>query len=701
MMAFSLRRLGAISKIFPRYFQSGTLNEHYWHNFLFRGLSVIPLHHAHEKISRSLVEKCSRLQLFSTLPETSQQGSFEVDFLTFFKSTLDDTEGPCHCWLNKIEVKEEPFSRFGTFLVFANAFLEDPTTFDRDNMLLFERIKWLQQRYPALHIFVLQSGSSVASQRCIVQTIMKNHITFPILLSNKKLSEMKKGPFYLLFKDLRSPLLYYDWSVELEKITGAIEEFSSSNGEHSEKARKLKNSWIKQPDLIKEPYIRHFQNLLFYFPGCISVDEDGDRLFLSDTNHHRIIIVSGRGNILDCIGSSPGFEDGEFELAKLFRPAASFYHADKDCLYIVDSENHAVRRADMGKRILETLHPIGYTNKKISGAWGWILDRLGMKVKSSPESEEIDLEPLVFPWHLMLLRENNLLILNRSLQTLWIMDSTSGKMKEVVTGFPKILDICEEAIAKKVSMLNQIFQNQSKHRVDPRDSLDGASLMSTVATFQNDIVFCDTVLQMVLKQNKESGVISNFKFSNCGVLGLPYWMTYPLEKVVIGTDVYQRPCDHLQCLSVLPGRCDIQVKVEIPVDVELATPLQEGCIWRQARGSATEVSGSGNLHTSIEKVIICAVLYLRLNKDQICNEDNQEKKTKRILDILEDGRCGKWERDACISLMLDSGRDLENLVFMKPLHLRLKLECADHSTTPIQTKEVILTESTVEVNVSI
>lgn len=43
-------------------------------------------------------------------------------------------------------------------------------------------------------------------------------------------------------------------------------------------------------------------------------------------------------NITLQIGSSPGFEDGEFESAKLLHPAASFYHAAEDCLYIVDSE---------------------------------------------------------------------------------------------------------------------------------------------------------------------------------------------------------------------------------------------------------------------------------------------------------------------------------------------------------------------------
>lgn len=38
------------------------------------------------------------------------------------------------------------------------------------------------------------------------------------------------------------------------------------------------------------------------------------------------------------IGSSPGFEDGEFDLAKLLRPAASIYDDNENCLYFVDAE---------------------------------------------------------------------------------------------------------------------------------------------------------------------------------------------------------------------------------------------------------------------------------------------------------------------------------------------------------------------------
>lgn len=40
------------------------------------------------------------------------------------------------------------------------------------------------------------------------------------------------------------------------------------------------------------------------------------------------------------------------------------------------------------------------------------------------------------------------------------------------------------------------------------------------------------------------------------------------------------------------GKIDIQVKVDIPLDMELVEQLQEGCIWRRARGAAAEVSGA-------------------------------------------------------------------------------------------------------------
>lgn len=42
--------------------------------------------------------------------------------------------------------------------------------------------------------------------------------------------------------------------------------------------------------------------------------------------------------------------------------------------------------------------------------------------------------------------------------------------------------------------------------------------------------------------------------------------------------------------------------VEIPGDTELVEPLQDGCIWRLARGAAAEVSGAEELEAASKEV---------------------------------------------------------------------------------------------------
>lgn len=37
------------------------------------------------------------------------------------------------------------------------------------------------------------------------------------------------------------------------------------------------------------------------------------------------------------------------------------------------------------------------------------------------------------------------------------------------------------------------------------------------------------------------------------------------------------------------GRVGIQINVDLPTDIELVEPLKEDSVWRQARGTATEI----------------------------------------------------------------------------------------------------------------
>jgi len=97
------------------------------------------------------------------------------------------------------------------------------------------------------------------------------------------------------------------------------------------------------------------------------------------------------------------------------------------------------------------------------------------------------------------------------------------------------------------------------------------------------------------------------------------------------------------------------------------------------------------------QVIVSAVLYLKLSKPR--GSEDQTLEAMRILNLQEHDWRNPGE-DACISLLSETGVDFQNVIFMKPLHLRIRLDCADHpkATTP---KETILTDTALDINVSL
>lgn len=649
----------------------------------------------------------------------------------------------------------------GFLLVNASLASDDSLSLNSDIVEIFEKVKLIQQRYPLVQVLGFVSGNSVCSstnQNRIVQLILNEYITFPILLSNQIFSEVTDGVCFIVFKEFGSPQHCYESSIDLAILHNAIEELSVQKHVDSRLTYKFEGTGSKLNEVFKEPLIcSSLRNLLIYFPGCISVDEMGSRLFLSDSNHHRIIVIDGNGKILDCIGSSPGFEDGDFESAKLMRPAASFYHAAQDCLYFVDSENHAVRRADLERRVLETLYPMPNSNEKHNSLWSWLMSKFGVGRSADLKCADVSSEPLRFPWHLINPDDGTLLVVNRSFEYLWVLDIASTEIKEIIAGYPKVLEICGPMIMEKLNILKQVLFDQ-KHEQDDFNSLKGipfAGLISSFEIFNNHLIICDPVTQRVIKYCRESGAFSNFEFSNFGILGLPYWVSFPLEKVYNDSNIlFGAGADHLQSFSLLPGKVDIKLLVTLPKDTELVEPLQDGCIWRQARGCATEISCAENLVASKEKVtaaqqwyddldnlvfeplesqmteavntslvrssqadglciscaartspgtsevIIHAAIYLRLLRSPKDN-GSQERNASRIVDILNPNHnIETVERDACIGFLSRSKRDLASLVFLKPLRVRVKLDCADHPKGD-NLRSVILTDSSIEVDVSL
>ena len=94
------------------------------------------------------------------------------------------------------------------------------------------------------------------------------------------------------------------------------------------------------------------------FPGKILADEAGSRLFISDSNHNRIVVASLAGKLLDVIGTGAiGKTDGAYDEASFDHPQGMALVGDR--LYVADTENHLLREIDLKARTVGTLAGTG------------------------------------------------------------------------------------------------------------------------------------------------------------------------------------------------------------------------------------------------------------------------------------------------------------------------------------------------------
>jgi thiol-disulfide isomerase/thioredoxin len=94
------------------------------------------------------------------------------------------------------------------------------------------------------------------------------------------------------------------------------------------------------------------------YPGKILADEAGDRLFIADSNHNRIIVASLIGKLQAVIGNGAvGCADGNFATAQFNHPQGMALA--NETLYVADTENHLLRKIDLKKKQVTTIAGIG------------------------------------------------------------------------------------------------------------------------------------------------------------------------------------------------------------------------------------------------------------------------------------------------------------------------------------------------------
>ncbi len=95
-----------------------------------------------------------------------------------------------------------------------------------------------------------------------------------------------------------------------------------------------------------------------YFPGKVLADEKGNRLFIADSTHHRMVITELDGKKIAIAGTGePGKDDGAFDKATFNDPQGMALRGDT--LYVADRKNHLIRALDLKANTVKTIAGVG------------------------------------------------------------------------------------------------------------------------------------------------------------------------------------------------------------------------------------------------------------------------------------------------------------------------------------------------------
>ena len=115
---------------------------------------------------------------------------------------------------------------------------------------------------------------------------------------------------------------------------------------------------IDRTPLQLVPALEQMDDAFLRFPGKVLVDAESQRMFIADSNHHRIVIADPAGKVLQVIGDGKaGLRDGNFEDARFHQPQGLALNGDT--LFVADTMNNAIRRIDLDALEVETVAGTG------------------------------------------------------------------------------------------------------------------------------------------------------------------------------------------------------------------------------------------------------------------------------------------------------------------------------------------------------
>ncbi|MEO1286218.1 MAG: thioredoxin-like domain-containing protein [Chloroflexota bacterium] len=154
------------------------------------------------------------------------------------------------------------------------------------------------------------------------------------------------------------------------------------------------------------------------FPGKVLADADSNRLFIADTNHHRIVVADlTTYEVLQIVGTGErGFDDGGFDEATFDQPQGM--ELVSNTLYVADVNNHVIRAIDFEAEDVITIAGTGTINRTVPPF---------NRVINEPLSEN-----LRSPWDVELGADDKLYIAMAGAHQIWQLDIVADVLRPSV-----------------------------------------------------------------------------------------------------------------------------------------------------------------------------------------------------------------------------------------------------------------------------
>ena len=220
-------------------------------------------------------------------------------------------------------------------------------------------LKWLEEKYKDQPFVVVGVHSGKFDQEKnldnIRAAVLRYGIKHPVAVDNDFAIWQRFGvrswPTLVLIDSTGKPIGQVSGEGHRDMLDRAIAKLLETG--------KANGTLADKPLKFTEEVDAHAQGMLS-FPGKIRADVKGQRLFISDSGHHRILETSMDGVVRRVIGSGhPGLENGALDKATFNEPQGVCVSEDGLTLYVCDRQNHALRAVDLASGQVRTLAGTG------------------------------------------------------------------------------------------------------------------------------------------------------------------------------------------------------------------------------------------------------------------------------------------------------------------------------------------------------